>query len=55
MEGIIKEVKMRTERVVARFLGEGREYRLSVLLNEDDLTGKPEEDLEVIIGSFSEE
>ena len=52
----MKEVKIGIGRMVMRFLGEGREWRLSGLLYANDLVlcGESKEDLRVMVGWFAE-
>ena len=56
MDAGMKEVKRGMLRRRVTFLGEGKEWRLSVLLHTDDLVlcGDSEEDLRAIVGRFVE-
>ena len=56
MDAVMKEVKMRMGRRGMRFQEEGREWRLTGLLYEDDivLCGESEEDLGAIVARFVE-
>ena len=56
MDTVTKEVKTVMGRIGVRLLEEGREWRLFVLLYEDDLVlcGDSEEDLKEMVGSFDE-
>ena len=56
MDAVVKEVKMGMGRREVRFLGNGREWRLSGLLYAGDLVlyGESEKDLRVMMGWFAE-
>ena len=54
MDAVMKEVKLRMERMEVRFLKEGREWRFPGLLYADDLVlcGESSEELKLMVGRF---